>query len=46
MKLKTRYKFGLLTTAFAVLLVVALVAARIITYTDGHFGRGATDAPL
>jgi ankyrin repeat protein len=46
MKLKTRYKFGLLALGLAALLYAAILGARIITYTNGYFGRGALDLAL
>ncbi len=46
MKLKTPYKLGLLFAGLGVLVFAALFAARVITYTNGYFGRHTLDLAL
>jgi len=46
MKLKTPYKFALLFAGLAVLVYVSLLGARVITYTNGYFGRHTLDLAL
>jgi ankyrin repeat protein len=46
MKPKTPYKIALLAGGLGVLVYAAILGARIITYTEGHFGRGAGDLAL
>ncbi len=46
MKLKKPYTIVLILAGVAVLSYVALVGARIISYTNGYFGTGAGDLAL